>query len=56
VQGTGLGLATVKNLVELQEGQIRVDSQVGVGTTVTVTLPLQPSMESQVPQQLENIS
>lgn len=39
IQGTGLGLATVKNLLDLQHGQIKVVSEVGVGTTVTVTLP-----------------
>lgn len=39
IQGTGLGLATVKNLLDLQAGQIKVVSEVGVGTTVTVTLP-----------------
>jgi len=39
IQSTGLGLATVKNLLDLQEGQIKVVSEVGVGTTVTVTLP-----------------
>nr|WP_290225980.1 hybrid sensor histidine kinase/response regulator [Trichocoleus desertorum] len=40
VQGTGLGLAIVKKCVDLHQGQIQVDSEVGVRTTFTVTLPL----------------
>lgn len=37
--GTGLGLAIVKELVERYRGRIEVESQVGKGTTFTVTFP-----------------
>jgi signal transduction histidine kinase len=40
ISGTGLGLAIVKQAVERQGGTISVASQLNVGTTFTVTLPL----------------
>ena len=45
--GTGLGLAIAKNLVELQGGQMTVDSKKGKGTTLAFTMPIsvQPSGE-----------
>jgi two-component system phosphate regulon sensor histidine kinase PhoR len=37
--GTGLGLAIVKHLVEVHEGSMRIESQVGKGTTVRLMFP-----------------
>ncbi len=39
-EGSGLGLALSRALVELHGGTLAVSSQEGIGTTVTVTLPL----------------
>jgi signal transduction histidine kinase len=38
-EGTGLGLPLSKQLMELHGGSLSLESQVNVGTTVTVTLP-----------------
>ena len=39
-RGLGLGLSVVKAFVELHGGQIRVESELGQGTTFTMELPL----------------
>ena len=39
-EGTGLGLSIVKGLVALHEGRLDVVSEQGMGTTVTVLLPI----------------
>ncbi|AFY82547.1 sensor histidine kinase [Oscillatoria acuminata] len=49
--GSGLGLAIVQAIVENHHGWIRVDSQLHLGTTVSVNLPLsQPDLEKAHPE------
>ncbi|MDB4969872.1 MAG: periplasmic sensor signal transduction histidine kinase [Myxococcales bacterium] len=40
--GVGLGLALAKRIVEAHHGRITVESQVGAGTTVSFTIPVEP--------------
>ncbi len=55
-EGTGLGLAMVKKAVDLHKGQLRVESEVDIGSRFTATLPIrhvlppaQPLLEEQPP-------
>ncbi|MEH1788898.1 MAG: PAS domain S-box protein [Nostoc sp.] len=40
IPGTGLGLVVVKKCVDLHQGHINIATEVGIGTTCAVTLPL----------------
>jgi signal transduction histidine kinase len=44
-RGVGIGLASVQQIVQQHGGAITVHSQIGVGTTFTVRLPLQDAAD-----------
>ena len=39
-QGSGIGLAICKKIVDQHGGTIKLESQVGIGTTFTIQIPL----------------
>lgn len=41
-KGTGLGLAICKRIVEQHHGKLAIESEIGKGTTLRVTLPIRP--------------
>ncbi|WP_087022368.1 LuxQ periplasmic sensor domain-containing protein [Thaumasiovibrio subtropicus] len=44
--GSGLGLSIVKSLVELLEGELKIESQFGIGTSITFSLPMKEVAQS----------
>ncbi len=52
---TGLGMPITKSIVELMNGEIKVDSKKGVGTTFTVTITLADSSEQAAEESKEDV-
>ncbi len=46
-RGTGLGLPTAKSLIELHGGTFSIDSKVDLGTTATIRLPAERTIEAE---------
>ena len=53
-QGTGLGMAIVKELIDQMKGTIEISSEVGVGSTFVVTIPFEISPPPQKLQEKES--
>ncbi|MCB0846260.1 MAG: response regulator, partial [Bacteroidetes bacterium] len=45
---TGIGMSYIRELVKLQEGEIYLESEEGVGTMITIDLPFRPCSEKDV--------
>lgn len=58
ISGTGLGMAITKNIVDMMNGDIQVESKLGEGTVFTVTIPFKVSDVSrkEEPQKIEEPS
>ena len=44
--GSGIGLYAARGLVEAMGGSLRIESEFGAGTMVTITLPAEPAGEA----------
>ena len=55
IQGTGLGMAITKNIVDMMNGSIEVRSKLGVGTEFTVKLMFRLNLETKAPKDIPEL-
>jgi signal transduction histidine kinase/response regulator RpfG family c-di-GMP phosphodiesterase len=54
IEGTGLGLAIVKSIIEQHDGEITVESEPGVGSCFTISLPSLAKVNAPQPQRISS--
>ncbi len=54
VRGSGIGLAVADEIIRLHNGEIDIDSVLGEGTTVRITIPIEPKEREQTEKEGEN--
>lgn len=55
IQGTGLGMAITKNIVELMDGTIEVKSEQGVGTEIRLSVTFMVDKDSREPKEIPQL-
>lgn len=55
IDGVGLGMSIAQNTAHLMKGEIEVDSQIGEGTTVNVTIYLNKQTNKKLTENIKNI-
>lgn len=54
VEGSGIGLAYVKEIIELMNGNLSISSELGKGTTIAISLPLETvEIQDKIPVKVE---